>query len=264
MVGAASVIMLRNTMSTKINSTEEMAVATGLRTFGGLPDVPRRTRRQSSWYALPPVTETFRAMWVSMRPQQNEGTAILITSSETGEGKTTVAMALAQRFAEDAFRVLLVDADLRHPRLSTMLEAKPHQCFEAALSHEVSIERAVLNVKTNLDCLRTSGGEKNPLWTLSSPPFKQLLATCKMHYDFIIMDSPPSLHVADPVVLAKLCDHIVFIVQAGRLPTKLVVEALRRFPDEECVKIVALLTRVRRNNMDHCGYYSGYTMTDKL
>ena len=43
MVGAASVIMLRNTMSTKINSTEEMAVATGLRTFGGLPDVPRRT-----------------------------------------------------------------------------------------------------------------------------------------------------------------------------------------------------------------------------
>ena len=128
----------------------------------------------------------------------------MVTSSETGEGKTTVATALAQRFAEDGFRVLLIDSDLRHPRLSQMFEPKARQFLEMVLSDEVPIERAVLTVKANLDCLPTRGGGRNPMRMLSSQRFGQILAICRILYDFIIMDSPPSLHVADPVLLAKL------------------------------------------------------------
>ena len=121
-VGAAGIIMMRSTLSLKINSTDEMAIVTGLPAFGSLPDFKQDILEPQTGSL---VTETFRAMWLAMHSPQNEGTAILVTSSESREGKTTIALALARRFAGDGFRVLLIDADLRRPRLATILELRP-------------------------------------------------------------------------------------------------------------------------------------------
>jgi polysaccharide biosynthesis transport protein len=255
--GAGAMVVLRAMYSSKVNTAEEMSLATGLRSFGCLPDFKRCER--SSVHTLPPITETFRAMWLTMRPQQNRASMILVTSSETGEGKTTVATALAQRFAEDGFRVLLIDSDLRHPRLSQMFEPEARQSLEMVLSDEVPLERAVLTVKANLDCLPTRGGDGNPMRVLSSERFGQILALSRTLYDFVILDSPPALHVADPVLLGRYCEYIVFVVQAGRLPHELIAEALRRFSNEDRAKMVTLLTRVKRSLLDRRDYYSGYT-----
>ena len=121
----------------------------------------------------------------------------------------------------------------------------------------VSFERAVLKVRPNLDCLPSTGGE-NPMKIVSSDRFQSLLSMAKSCYDFVVLDSPPALHVADLVVLAKLCQHIVFIVQAGRLPNEMVAEAIRRFSQEDQTKMVTLLTRARKSHINYQGYYSAY------
>ena len=126
--GAAGISMIRSTLSLKINSTDAMAIVTGLPAFGSLPDF-KRDILESQTGSL--VTETFRAMWLAMHSPQNEGTVILVTSSESREGKTTIALALARRFAGDGFRVLLIDADLRRPRLATLLELRPGGYLES-------------------------------------------------------------------------------------------------------------------------------------
>jgi hypothetical protein len=64
--------------------------------------------------------------------------------------------------------------------------------------------------------------------------------------------------VADAVVLATLCQHVIFIVQAGRLHNQLVGEATRRFAEDDRIKIVTVLTRVPRSRLDGRDYYSGY------
>ena len=74
----------------------------------------------------------------------------------------------------------------------------------------------------------------------------------------MILDSPPVLQVADPVLLARLCQHVIFIVEAGRVPGEQVGEATRRFPAEDRSKMVTLLTRVRPSYLDKRDYYSGY------
>ena len=255
--GSAATVVLRAMLSNKVTTAEEMSMATGLRTFGSLPDL--RPRQRVAMHTMPTTAETFRAMWLTMRSQNPEGSTILVTSSETGEGKTTIATALAQRFAADGFRVLLIDADLRHPRLSKTFEPDERQCLEMVMSNDVPLERAVLNVNTNLDCLLTRGGE-NPVRMLSSARFQQIMTLARTLYDFVILDSPPALHVADPVLLGKYCEHIVFVVQAGRLPNVLIAEALRRFSDDDRAKMVTLLTRVKRGLMDRRDYYSGYTI----
>jgi hypothetical protein len=66
------------------------------------------------------------------------------------------------------------------------------------------------------------------------------------------------LHVADPVLLANLCQRVIFIVEAGRVPGEQVGEATRRFPAEDRSKMVTLLTRVRPGHLDKRDYYSGY------
>jgi succinoglycan biosynthesis transport protein ExoP len=174
------------------------------------------------------------------------------------EGKTTVAKILADRFTDDGFRVLLIDADLRRPRLAKMLKLMPAFFLESVLSGAATSEQAIVSVRSGLDCLCASGNSENPVKVFSSDRFAQLLITSRQEYDFVILDSPPVLHVADPIILAKLCQYILFIVQAGRLSRELVGEATRRFAEEDRPRMFTLLTRVRRNDLDKRDYYSGY------
>ncbi len=258
--GSAGIVVFRAATSTTISSADEMETATGLSVFGALPDVKRFGSGNIALTSqvAPIMSETFRAMWLAMRPQQNEGIAVVVTSSDVKEGKTTIATALAHRFADDGFRVLLIDADLRRPRLSTESNPRPTDCLESVLNNDTPLKEAILPVKAGLDCLLNKGRFGNPLKVLSSDRFAQIVAASRRNYDFVIMDSPPVLHVADAVVLAKLCQHIIFIVQAGRLPNGLVNEATRRFDQQDRAKMLTLLTRVRPSHSDRRDYYSGY------
>jgi polysaccharide biosynthesis transport protein len=255
-VGAAGIIMMRSTLSLKIKSTDQMAIVTGLPAFGSLPDF-KQDIPETHTGSL--VTETFRAMWLAMLPPQNEGKAILVTSSESSEGKTTIALALACRFAGDGFRVLLIDADLRRPRLATILKSRPGGYLESVLRGTVTLDKAVVHdTESGLSCLLANGSLENPIRALSSDHFEQLITTSRRAYDFVILDSPPVLHVADSVLLADLCQHVIFVVEAGRVPREQVREAARRFPAEDRAKMFTLLTRVRRSQLDKRDYYSGY------
>jgi succinoglycan biosynthesis transport protein ExoP len=256
--GSAATLVLRSMTNTKFKTPEEMATATGLPVFGSLPTLKQSRNLLGAPQELAGMTETFRALWVELRPQ-TIGTALVVTSSDTEEGKTTLAVSLAQRFADDGSRVLLIDADLRRPRLSKTLQPDKGNCLEAVLSGRMPFEHAIIRVKPNLDCLASSGESENPVKLLSSPQFKQLVEMAREQYDFVIMDSPPVLHVADPVMLAEYCQRILFIVQAERIPTELVTEATRRFSEEDRGKIIVLLTRVRPSLLDMRDYYSGYS-----
>lgn len=169
-----------------------------------------------------------------------------MTSSEIGEGKTTVATALAQRFADDGFRVLLIDVDLRRPCLAGMLHLQPDHCIEAVLGNDVTVEQAKIRDAK----LLADGRSRNPAKALLSKEFEQLLTASKQAYDFVILDSPPVLHVADPVCLANLCEYVLFVVEAGRVPGELVGVAARRFTDAERGRMFTLLTGVRANKID--------------
>lgn len=259
-VGAASTVLFRATTADKISSRFEVAKVTGLTVFGSLPEVRTRdgnisTPRQTASL----ITETFRAMWLTMRPEPGHGTTVLITSSEVGEGKTTIACAVARRFADDGHRVLLVDADLRRHRLSAALGLRsidPERSLEAVIDGEISLSDAALFATSGLDCLISNGLTDNPIRVLSSSQFAKFLDTSTQAYDFVILDSPPVLRVADAVLLATLCQHVIFIVQAGRLSNTMIDEAIRRFAKDDRDKILPMMNRVPARSLE--GSYGGY------
>jgi capsular exopolysaccharide synthesis family protein len=258
--GAAGTIVMRTALGRKITSPNEMVAVTGLPVFGSLPDLDfARGSTMLLPGTQPIVTETFRGMWLAMRTPQMDGAVILVTSSEAGEGKTTMAVALARSFADDGLRVLLVDADLRRPRLRTLLKLKPEYYLESVLDGTATFEDALVHDEdSGLTCVLSDGSCKSPLVALSSDRFKDILHQGKQSYDFVIIDSAPVLRVADPTLLASLCQHIVFIVQSRRASNELVAAAVQRFSPQDRDKILTLLTRVRAGDLSLHDYYSGY------
>ena len=260
-LGASGVLVAQAYFRPRINSAEEMELATGLPVFGTLPDFKQARgdiMALPDIMALSMVTETFRAMWVAMRsPQTGQGgMAIVVTSSDAEEGKTTVAMTLAQRFAADGFRVLLVDADLRRPRLAKLLNLPTDRSLKSVIANSAALAQATVPLANGLDCLLSSGKAGNPIKVLLSDQFLQLITLCREQYDFVILDSPPAMRVTDPILLAKLVQHIVFVARAGRTPNVLAGEATKRFSEEDRAKMLTLLTRVREADMRFG--YSGY------
>jgi succinoglycan biosynthesis transport protein ExoP len=163
---------------------------------------------------------------------------------------------MARRFTDDGQRVLLIEADLRRPRLARLLKLQPVSNLEAIIRGEIPLHEAIQEVN-GMHCL-PAGLVSNPVRLLSSPEFAQFLSACRRQYDFVIIDSPPVLRVIDAVMLARLSQYIIFVVQAARLSMDMVREAISRFPDAEHDKILTLLTRVRKRRLDTRDYFSGY------
>lgn len=167
-----------------------------------------------------PLAESFRALRTSLLLSSPEGApaSLLITSSVAGAGKTTTAINLSKALSQAGKRVLLIDGDLRKPRL--------HKVFRKSNRNGLSTYLAggsgeSLLQKTDDDklVLVTSGPiPPNPAELLSSQRFERLLETLQKDFDVIICDSPPLLSVADSQILSRKFTSTLLLVRA-RLTT---------------------------------------------
>jgi succinoglycan biosynthesis transport protein ExoP len=255
MIGSTLAVVTHAVTRPKINTGQDMVAATRLPVVGCLPELRKTSRETTSI-----VDETLRAVWLTLRTpgRTKRGTSILVTSSEIGEGKTTIALATAQRMAMDGSRVLLIDADLRRKRLSATIKLDAAQPLEKVLSGEVALADAVARYH-GVDCLLArKGGHPNPVGLILSDGFADLLENSRAQYDFVVLDSPPVLRVADALLIASLCQHVLYVVQADRLPAALVEEAIGRFAEADRDKLLGLVTRADSRDLTLGDYYSGY------
>ncbi len=264
---ASAAVLSGYVLRHRINSTGEVLAATGLTVVGSLPEVRlarSRARRLGTHRALQSESlfqETLRAVWLSMRTQAPQATCttVVVTSSDIGEGKTTVAGALARRVAEDGFSVLLIDADLRRPGFSSPPARTSQSDLEAVLSGAMPLGSAVMtDADSSLHCLMGSGTSSNPVKLLASKEFKDLLTQARRNYDFVVIDSPPVMRVADAVLLSRQCLFTLFVVGYGRVSGTIVAEAISRFPVDSPSRILPVLTRVPARRLDRRDYYGGY------
>jgi capsular exopolysaccharide synthesis family protein len=260
LVSSAGVI-LRDVFNATIDSPLDLAIATGLPVLGSLPEIKGRTRAKAIRQQM--TSETLRALCVTLRPEMRDtGEAVLITSCEGGEGKTTLAATMAKTYADDGFRVLLIDGDLRRPRLASVIGIRPAHTIEGVLAGAVPWTEAVIHCSgSGLDCLLASGRSRTPISAINSRHLSRLIEEGRRLYDFIILDSPPILRVADALLLAQRCQHVLFAVRAGFLSPDLVSQAVQRFAPSERSKTKTILVRVDPTELDKGDYYGGYGLT---
>lgn len=206
------------------------------------------------------VGERFRTL--RSRLYQIAGTRtlrrVLVTSSLPAEGKTFVATNLVRSIIRQADRrVLLIDADLRAPRLHTALGAPSTLGLSDYLRGEADEYRIVQNSVANNLCFIPCGTKvSNPSELLLSDRMKVLLDTVTPAFDWVILDSPPSLPVHDASSLADLCDGVLFVVRAGETNHEAAKKASFEFREKNLLGVV--LNQVEGSE-GQGGYYYGHS-----
>jgi len=180
---------------------------------------------------------------------------ILVTSSVAGEGKTFVAANLGQSFVQANRRVLLVDGDLRAPRLHFHFGAQPELGLSEFLRGDAD-ETQILQVGPEGNLCLISGGRpvSNASELLHSERMKRLLESMSQMFDCVIVDSPPALAVYDASILADMCDGVVFVVRAGQTDFDVAERASSEFRNKNLLGVV--LNRVSES--DTYGKYYGH------
>jgi exopolysaccharide transport family protein len=160
---------------------------------------------------------------IQMTDVDNPPRVVQLTSAVPGEGKTTIALSLAASAATAKLKVLLIDADLRHPTATRICGMQKELGLVDLLLGDIRIDEAVKPYeKGGFSVVAAGSKTQNPTDLLGSERMKSLIAQFKDTYDLIFIDTPPAGPVVDPIVVSHLSDKIVLVVRWGATARELV------------------------------------------
>jgi capsular exopolysaccharide synthesis family protein len=184
---------------------------------------------------------------------------ILVTSSGPREGKSTSAIATGIAMAQSGSRVLLVDTDMRRPRLHRALGVANERGVSSVLVGDADLETVVKSTEVpGLFVIPSGPIPPNPAELFHTEVFKEFVAEVARRYDRIIFDSPPVNAVADPVVLATQVDGTVLVVRASSTPKALIRRAIRILTDVQARVFGAVLNDVELKDPKYGDLYAAY------
>ena len=200
-------------------------------------------------------SESFRAVRTNLlfSSADEGGRSVVITSTGPGEGKTVVATNLAVALAQAGQRVLLVDADMRKPRVHTVFNRSQEPGLSNVLVGNAKASEAVhVTTVPGLWVMPAGLHPPNPAELLGSKRFKDFLASLSQHFDWVMIDTPPVMAVTDSSVVAHLATGVLFVVGAEMTSRHAAQRALEQLGQARAKFVGAVLTRVA---LQHNSYY---------
>ena len=152
---------------------------------------------------------------------------LVVTSSNAGEGKSTVAGNLAYTFFQNGKRVLIIDCDLRKPSLHRKFNVSNEEGLTDVLVGTSKLNNVMKKIDDNLYLLTTGTLPPNPAEIIGSNTMENFLEQCKINFDYIILDTPPILPVTDSKLLAIKADATVVVVRSEVSKLKHVSQAFK-------------------------------------
>lgn len=265
-------IFLRETMNTRVRGRKDVEHL-HLPFVGEIPQSGKKASRKKA--ADAPVTlvvrnhsrntvnEAFRVVRTNlefMMGTHTDSRVVMLTSINSGSGKTFISMNLAASFALKQQRVLVLDLDLRRASLSRYVQS-PHTGISNYLNGQVSDWRSVLVPGTSEgtpDVIPVGTLPPNPSELLFSPRMEQLIATLRSHYDYIFIDCPPVEVVADASIIARWADLTLFIVRAGLLERDMLPVIDGYYDERKFQNMALLLNGTEAAHGGRYGYRYGY------
>lgn len=206
-----------------------------------------------------PVTEAYRTVRTNIQfaGVVQDTNVVLVTSSQSSEGKTSTASNLAVVSAQAGKRVLLIDADLRKPQMHHRFQISNLYGLSSVLIRDSSLPEAALPTSIdNLWVLPSGPIPPNPSEMLASPAFTSLIEDCCNAYDMLIIDSPPVLAVADALILTRCSDGVLFVVDSQSTNRGQAQKAVASLQQVNARILGVVLNRLSRKGTE--GYYYYY------
>jgi polysaccharide chain length determinant protein (PEP-CTERM system associated) len=226
---------------TTFNNVDDYQSFTTLPVAGIIPHVrpPKGSRKSKTFVATVDspdsvAAEQYRVLAMKVQQQCDAAGAktVIITSAAGGEGKSVTAINLATALtALSVGPVLLIDADMRKPRVGEYLKepvGADEGFYNLLVQGEGNADRYITRLE-KLYVIPGSVSQANPVAALASPKARALFEQLKQRFAYIVIDAPPVLPIADSHILAGLSDKVLFVVRARRTPRELFQHALEGF-----------------------------------
>lgn len=188
--------------------------------------------------------------------------SLLITSSLPSEGKTTTATNTAISLAQTGAKVLIVDADMRRPRLHSVFNIPNGEGLSTLLSSESTDADITRVVKTDdgtqLSLLTSGPIPPNPAELIGSDQMANLLKKLQNHYTHVVIDSPPITSFTDGVLIASMVDGVILVVHSGKSSRQVVKRARQLLQDVGARILGVVLNNVNLRSQDNYHYYQTY------
>jgi len=210
------------------------------------------------------LAEAYRHLRTSilLSPAGHAPKSLLVSSSLPSEGKSTIATNTAISFAQTGAKVLIIDADMRRPRLHSIFNVENGSGLSSLLASELADLEITNSIKqdekTKLFIMTSGPIPPNPAELIGSEQMVSLLRILQSKFTHIVIDSPPIASFTDGVLIASMVDGVILVVHAGR-SSRQVVRRSRQTLQEIGAKIFGVvLNNVNLNNKDNYYYYQSY------
>ncbi|QCU78370.1 polysaccharide biosynthesis tyrosine autokinase [Citricoccus sp. SGAir0253] len=267
-VGAAlgvAFALLRSLLDSRIRSREDVERITDAPVLGSFPD--HKGAEEEPLISLDdqfdPRAENYRQLRTHLKFTNVDGgtQSVVVTSSIPGEGKTTTTCNLGIMLAESGSRVLVIDADLRRPRVAKTLGLEGAVGLSTILSGQVDLEDAVQSWGPDgeLDVITSGEIPPNPSELLGSEAMRRLLRQLEGRYDVVLLDAPPLQPVTDPSVLAAMTSGVMLVHRVdGYVHREQLQGGLDSLASVEARLLGLVLTRVPSRRGAYYAYQYAY------
>lgn len=259
------IVFVLDVLDDRFSSPEEMRLQLGVPVLAMVREMsplPGRSLDTVHTNAKPNgvEAEAFRTLRTAVTLGGQQCDRIVVSSSEPGDGKTTVTANLAAAFAQAGKKTLVIDADLRKPGFTTLLKLKRESGVADILQgdepvHEAASRLVCETTAERLDVLPAGLRRTNPSELLGSQEFAELLAWAESIYDQIIVDCPPVLAVSDAQIVGRMVDGAILVVRPEKNHRRAVMRAVESFSATGGVVLGVVANGL---SSDSSGYGYGY------
>ncbi|HEU4509310.1 MAG TPA: polysaccharide biosynthesis tyrosine autokinase [Pyrinomonadaceae bacterium] len=212
-----------------------------------------------------PLAEAYRHLRTSvlLSTAGRAPKSLLVTSSLPGEGKTTTAVNTAISLAQTGASVVIIDADMRRPRLQSIFATHRNEGLSSILSSDVSEDEMLAMISTDeasgLSVLTSGPIPPNPAELLGSDQMRRLLAALQANYSHVVVDSPPVSSFTDGVLISTMVDGVLLVVHGGRSSRHIVRRSKQLLNDVGAKIFGVVLNNVNLQSHDYYYYQTYYT-----
>jgi capsular exopolysaccharide synthesis family protein len=258
--------MLRSRLDTSLKTGDDMAQETSMPTLGVIAFDRAAAARPLLLQAdsRSPRAESFRQLRTSLQfvDVDRQPRSIVVTSALPGEGKTTTAANLAITLAEAGLRVVLVDADLRRPRLGGYLGVEASVGLTSVLIGSVDLADALQDWGDRLLRVLASGPiPPNPSELLGSVSMRHVIHALERDSDMVLLDCPPLLPVTDASILSATAGGVIVVVRSGKTKREELKRAVHGLETVGANVLGGVLNMSPRKGPNAEGYYYRYEQT---
>ena len=259
------VAVAREAMDNTIKTPEQLREIAELSMLGAIPFDSRAGKRPLVVQDDPraPRAESFRQLRTNLRfvAIDRPLRSLVVTSPLPGEGKSTSACNLAITMAQSGVKVLLLEGDLRRPKVTDYLGIEGAVGLTSVLIGQATLDEAIQRWgKDGLSVLPTGPLPPNPSEMLASSGMRDLMQELESRYELVIVDAPPLLPVTDAAILATISTGVLFCIRSGAVRRDQARRAVEALAAVDAVMVGALFTMVPRRGPDSYGGYGyGYS-----